>query len=289
MVMKHLGKGLRALIPEPLVDESSVDASFKEIAIDQIDRNPLQPRDQISPEGLSALRQSIQEQGVLQPILVRKVGERYELIAGERRWTAAKDAGLSMIPARIIQTKTDTEILEISLVENLQREDLNPMDVAQGYQRLVKEFGLTHQDVARVVGTDRSTVTNLVRLLQLPEEIQAIIRKGEITMGHARALLALPTPKEQVAILKKIINLGLSVRQVEALSRKEKPKNSKTSSAQKHEPVLLDIEDRLRKIFGTKIRIQKKNEQGGITIHFFSDDEFNRILELLESVNDNKI
>lgn len=288
MVMKHLGKGLRALIPEPLLDESSVDASFKEIAIDRIDRNPLQPREQISPEGISALRQSIQEQGVLQPILVRKVGERYELIAGERRWTAAKDAGLSMIPARIIQAKTDTEILEISLVENLQREDLNPMDIAQGYQRLVKEFGLTHQDVARVVGTDRSTVTNLVRLLQLPEEIQMSIRKGEITMGHARAILSLSTPQEQITTLEKIINLGLSVRQVEALSRKDKPKTSKTLSPQKHDHVLLDIEDRLRKIFGTKIRIQKKNEQGIITIHFFSDDELNRVLELLESVNDNK-
>ena len=287
MVKKHLGKGLRALIPEPLQNELASESTFSEIPINRIVRNPLQPREKLSPEGIESLRRSIEEQGVLQPIVVRPAQAGYELIAGERRWTAAKQAGLSKIPARIIQNKTPVELLEISLVENLQREDLNPIDLARGYNRLANEFELTHQDIARRVGSERSTVTNLLRLLHLPEEIQQCIRQGEISMGHARALLSLPTKEEQLAALREIIKGRLSVRQTETLRPRKKSKGKASKADEELSPELKSVEDQIRLLFGTKVQIRRKKKEGFIQIFFYSDAEFERVFELLQSV-DNK-
>ena len=287
MVKKHLGKGLRALIPEPLQNELASESTFSEIQINRIVRNPLQPREKLSPEGIESLRRSIEEQGVLQPIVVRPAQAGYELIAGERRWTAAKQAGLSKIPARIIQNKTPAELLEISLVENLQREDLNPIDLARGYNRLANEFELTHQDIARRVGSERSTVTNLLRLLHLPEEIQQCIRQGEISMGHARALLSLPTKEEQLAALREIMKGRLSVRQTETLRPRKKSKGKASKADEELSPELKSVEDQIRLLFGTKVQIRRKKKEGFIQIFFYSDAEFERVFELLQSIDTN--
>lgn len=287
MAKKHLGKGLRALIPEPLQHELTSESSFSEIPINRIVRNPLQPREKFSPEGIESLRRSIEEQGVLQPIVVRTAQTGYELIAGERRWTAAKQAGLSKIPARIIQNKKPVELLEISLVENLQREDLNPIDLALGYNKLANVFKLTHQDIARRVGSERSTVTNLLRLLNLPKEIQQSIREGEISMGHARALLSLPTKEEQLAALREIKKGQLSVRQAETLRPGKKTKAKAVKNGDKLSPELKSIEDQIRQLFGTKVQIRRKKKEGFIQIFFYSDAEFERIFELLQSIDNN--
>lgn len=287
MVKKHLGKGLRALIPEPLQNELTSESTFSEIPVNRIVRNPLQPREKLSPEGIESLRRSIEEQGVLQPIVVRPAQAGYELIAGERRWTAAKRAGLSKIPARIVQNKKPVELLEISLVENLQREDLNPIDLAHGYNKLANEFKLTHQDIARRVGSERSTVTNLLRLLNLPKEIQQSIQEGEISMGHARALLSLPTKEEQLAAHREIKKGHLSVRQAETLHPRKKSKGKTVKNEEELSPELKSIEDQIRLLFGTKVQIKRKKKEGFFQIFFYSDAEFERVFELLQSVDKN--
>ncbi len=284
MAKKHLGKGLRALIREPVHEEALAESTFSEIALDKIVRNPYQPREKMPADGIEALSRSIKEQGVLQPIVVQPSDEGYELVAGERRWTAARQAGLEKIPARIIQRRKPVELLEIALVENLQREDLNPLDIANGYHRLSVEFGLTHQDIADKVGTDRSTVTNMLRILNLPLEIRDCIRSGEISMGHARALLSLETVEEQLDALERIRQGGLSVRATEALGGEKRKKTKSAVSARDSNAnsEFKAVEERLRMVFGTKIQIQKKKNEGVIQIHFYSDAEFERLLEMLE-------
>ena len=228
MGKQRLGRGLDALIPRSATREISLDSKdlrfddgqsvgiIAKIEISKIKPNPYQPRENIDKESLEELKQSIIEKGVIQPITVRRlVGGMYQLIAGERRVRASAEAGLTHIPAYIIEVESEKELLELALIENIQREKLNPIEIAKAYQRLIEELGYTQEEIAKKIGKDRTTVANFIRLLKLPEQIQESLKRGEITMGHARALINLPSRKLQVEIWNKIIKQGWSVRKVE--------------------------------------------------------------------------
>lgn len=271
---RGLGKGLGALIPETAVFTGG--RTILNIDVNKILPNPRQPRAEISPESLNELASSIREQGIAQPILTRPRGEYFELVAGERRWRAAKKAGLRFIPA-IVKDFSDEESLEIALIENLQREDLNPLDEAEAYLRLNKEFGLTQVEIAKRVGKDRSTVANTVRLLDLPPEIQASLRKGEITPGHARPLLSVEEPGKQLEIWKTVIRKGLNVREVEQLIQN----NGRLPSTfrRQPEPEILEIIDILTQHLGTKVRLHGTSQKGRIEVHYFSQADLERLVE----------
>lgn len=303
-----LGKGIGALIPKELirpdanaqqsivVSDATVGVASIEIA--KISTNPVQPRHHFDQQALEELAQSIAVHGVITPITVRRHFDGYELISGERRLRASQMAGLTMIPAHVIEVGSDAQMLEIALVENVQREDLDPLEVAQGYQRLIDDCQLTQEDVAVKVGKDRSTVANSLRLLKLPPDIQAALRNRRISMGHARALLALTTEARQLTVLREIINRELSVRKTEALvkdlelGRKDvtraggiKTKAGKSSASASTRPAdksLQTIEDSLRQVFATQVRVKMKaNESGSIDIDFYSLEELERLLDML--------
>ncbi len=281
-----LGRGLGALLKEegPLRSQQQlVDSSF-EIEIQKIQSNPYQPRLDFDQEALQALAKSIRQLGIIQPLTVRLLAhDRFELIAGERRLRAAKMAGLDRVPA-YVRTADTEEMLEMALVENVQREDLNPVEVALGYQRLVSECGLRQDQVARRVGKTRSAVTNTLRLLRLPPRIQAALRERKLTAGHARALLGLSDDAQQLQLMEAILSERLSVRQVE---RRVDRLNSKPSPApaKPSERTLLELqkyEHNLRARYSTKVRLLHDNSgKGKIELHYFSADELERVLELL--------
>jgi len=284
---RRLGRGLEALIPQVSPEEEvSQGHSLSDIDVAKIRTNPLQPRVRFDPKGLEDLKHSITENGVIQPITVRKVNGEYELIAGERRLRAVLDLGYRRIPAFVMAVDSEDRMLELALVENVQREDLNAIELAKAYERLQNQYGLTQEEVAKKVGKDRATVANFIRLLKLPEAIQESLRKDEISMGHARALMALSSRSDQMRLWKKTIGGGWSVRKVEEDARKlldggghkkeiERPVRSRH---------LVDAEDRLRRLMGTRVRVQSGGKGGKIEIHYFSDDDLDRILELLESI-----
>jgi ParB family chromosome partitioning protein len=276
-----LGKGLSALIPdapEPRVGPLEVD-------IDRLSPNAFQPRVQVDEERIADLARSITSNGVIQPIVVRRIGERFQIIAGERRWRAARHAGLQRVPivVREVAAGNDRSLLEMALVENIQRENLNAIDEAQAYRRLADEFHLTQDQIADAVGKDRATVANFLRLLKLPQEVRIEVSAGTLSMGHARALVALPNPADQVRVAREVVAKGLSVRETEAFvknvlegaePRKEKP------------PAIVDVhtraaEERLRLLLGTRVRILRKRLGGRIEIDFGSEDELIRIYEQL--------
>jgi len=285
---RRLGRGLESLLgaateyPTSSVRESGVE-SARQVPIDQIRPNPLQPRTGFPDRDMSDLVESIKRVGVLQPLLVRRSAEGYELIAGERRLRAAREAGLSSVP--VVERETsDDEMLTLALVENLQRTDLNPIEKARGFKRLIETFSLTQDEAARRVGKDRSTIANFIRLLDLPEPVQHIVARGGISMGHARALLALPHPSSQHALALRIENEGLSVRETESLvsklrgaPRRRRPR----SKAQGPSPHIRSLEDRMRERLGTKVKIDYHGGSGNITIAFFSDGDLQRILDCL--------
>lgn len=273
MKRKALGKGLEALLPEKTED---LQQSIIEIPIDKIIPSKYQPRFQFDKKKLDSLAESINENGVLQPILVRKLNDNYQIIAGERRWKAAKIAGLKTIPA-IIRDVVDSQILQLALIENLQREDLNPIEEAMAYKTMIDEFNITHEELSKRLGKDRSSITNSLRLLKLPEEVKNLLIDGSISMGHGRALLSIPDKKEQIKLAKKIVNQGLPVRFIEELIHRKKAKR-KEKQVDAH---ILEIENKLQRALSTKVKIHAKKSKGKIVIYFYSEEDFNRIYDIL--------
>jgi ParB family chromosome partitioning protein len=282
-----LGKGLEALIPgswdRPTHDPKVSGELVSLIPVGKIKPNPHQPRSNFDPATLEDLAASIREHGIISPLIVvsSAIPDQYTLIAGERRLRAAKLAGLAEVPA-IVRSSTEQEQLELAIIENVQREDLNPLERAQAYQALLDEFALTHEEIAKQVGKNRVTVTNSLRLLNLPETIQKGISEKRITEGHARALLGLSNPKAMEHAYELIQKLGLNVRQAEQLVTKL----NGTPIPQKPKPVPnavdKDLENQLRRHFNTKVSLQKGPKGGNLTIYFFSDEELNNILDLLD-------
>ena len=273
-----LGKGLGALIPEKGVPEGEGKRPLQQCGIEEVHPNPFQPRKAFSDEQLQELVDSIREKGILQPLLVRRRSDGYELIAGERRWRAAQRAGLREIPI-LVRDVSDSEMLELSLIENIQREDLNPIEEAEAYKRLMEQFHLTQEEISKKVGKDRSTIANTVRLLKLPPEIKLSLAEGKITMGHARAFLSLDGVDKQRLLWKKLLSAGLSVRQTESLVKRLRTRSSPPS--RRSHPEWSALIEEIQRVLGTKIRILGDRRRGKIEIHFFSPDELDRIIELL--------
>jgi ParB family chromosome partitioning protein len=269
MHRRGLGRGLDALLGEP---ESPSTENYQEIPIDNIDVNPRQPRKDFDAAALEELARSIKASGVLQPVVVRRApGGRWELIAGERRWRAARLAGLERIPA-LVREATDAESLELALVENLLREDLNPLEEAEAYQQILTEFGWTQEELARRIGRDRSTIANSLRLLRLPAPIQDDLRAGRLTMGHARALLALTTAAEQLKLREEILAHSWSVRATEAGVQQRRATPPPRRSAD-----LVALEAALQRTLMTRVRIVGNDRRGRIEIAYATAEELNRI------------
>jgi ParB family transcriptional regulator, chromosome partitioning protein len=276
-----LGKGLSALIP----DAPEPRASTLEVDVDRIVPNRLQPRGQMDDARLDDLARSIKANGVIQPIVVRRDGDRFHIIAGERRWRAAQKAGLLRVPVvvRDVQSGQDRSLLEMALVENIQRENLNPIDEALAYKRLSEEFQLTQEDIAAAVGKDRASIANFQRLLRLPAEVQADVASGSLSMGHARALLSLAEETEQRRIAREVIARSLSVRETESLVRKtaEAAKPKEAAPPKPADVHTRAAEDRLRLALVTRVRIVRHGIRGRIEIDFGSEDELIRIYDQL--------
>ncbi len=283
MNRKALGRGLGALLGSDQTVSTGPDAL--EIDVASIDPGSMQPRNRFDEVALERLVESIKEHGIVQPVLVRRRGERFELVAGERRWRAAQRAGLTKIPA-VIREVQDSDLLEIALTENLQREDLNPIEEAQAYKRLIENVGLTQEAVAARFGRDRSYITNYLRLLRLPDDIQRLVEDGRLSTGHARTILGLSHPDQQRRLSRQVLEKELSVRATEALVRK-----SLTESSQKPTPGKATVDDpnvraaesKLRRALGTQVRINQTapNGSGRIEITFFNNRDLDRIYQLL--------
>jgi ParB family transcriptional regulator, chromosome partitioning protein len=275
-----LGRGLGALLsssPAPAAEESAAAAAV-ELPIDSITANPKQPRKDFDDKALHELAASLTQSGILQPVVVRRLGDGYQLVVGERRWRAAKLAGLTRIPA-IIREATDAQTLELALVENLLREDLNPMEEAEAYQRLLAEFGWTQEELAQRVQRDRSSIANCLRLLKLPELIQADLRTNRLTMGHARALLALASPADQLRLREEILTHSWSVRATEEGVQAQRAKPLRRQL--RRSPELAAVEDSLRVALATRVRLVGSERAGRIEISYSSREELDRLAELI--------
>lgn len=284
MRKKALGKGIEALIPAQ--DKDTLHEGYRMVSIQAIEPNPYQPRAPIRDTEIADLIASVKEKGVIEPLIVRRTGTRYILAAGERRLRAARIAGLKEVPV-VIRDLTDQELLEIGLIENLHRKDLNPLEEALAYEELSKKFGMTHDKIAQLVGKDRSTVTNVLRMLNLPEKIRKYMTGGKINAGHARALLAMQEEHHMLHIAERIVREDLSVRAAENLIRKYKGKPRIIPGKQK-EPNLLILEEELSKLLHAKVTIEWKRNKGTITIHYYSLEDFTRIHEVLKRAKRNK-
>lgn len=273
---KALGKGLSALLPEPETEAKGETSS--EVPVDRLDPNPVQPRTQMDPARLQELAASLRESGMVQPILARRLGDRFQIIAGERRWRAAREAGFATVPVTI-RDVPDDRLLELALVENIQREELGPLEEAHALQRLQQDLGLTQEEVARKVGRDRSTVANTLRLLRLPKEARELLAAGRLEAGHGRALLAVEHAEDLVGLARETARKGLSVREVERrvsllrapAPRKETRKDANTRAA----------EERLRAALGSRVEIRRRGRGGDLRILFANEPELNRLFELL--------
>jgi len=294
---KALGRGLSALLPanrparpvQPPVQpqerpQAENQPSPLRIPVASIQPNPLQPRTTFQEDRLTELAQSIHENGIIQPLVVRRDGPNYQLIAGERRLRAAKIAGLTEVPV-VVQDFADDRLMEVTLIENIQREDLNPIEVAHAFERLAKEYHLSHEQIAQRTGKDRSTVTNMLRLLRLPDEVQVFLAEQRLSMGHARALLSLPSPQHQTELAHRITKDGLSVRQVEKIVQKI---SAPPLAAEDHlEPPPIDPNvkaaiQELERVLGTRVRIVAKNQsRGRIEIEYYTQDELSRIYDII--------
>jgi len=290
---KALGRGLSALLEGSELEEAPREVQINQlvgsvamITIDDIESNPYQPRTDFDRAELADLAMSIQHQGIIQPVTIRKLGpDRFQLIAGERRLKAARVAGLTEVPA-YIRVANDEQMLEMALVENIQREDLNPIEVAICFQRLMEECQIRQEELSQRVGKDRSTISNYVRLLKLPAEIQIAIREKKITMGHARALITLEEAPAQLRIFKQILSKNLSVREVEALSRAAHTSPSAQGKQTREElpPRYSELQERLKSRLNTRVRLQVNRKGAGtITIPFQSEEDLKRIFDQLES------
>jgi ParB family chromosome partitioning protein len=278
MRKRALGRGLESLIP---VKEKEVfQEGYRSIPIEAIKRNPFQPRAKIDDAEIQDLIASIKEKGVIEPIVVKRSDDQFVLAAGERRLVAARLAGLKEIPA-IIRDLSDQELLEVGLIENLQRKDLNAVEEAHAYEQLIKNFGMTHDRIAMLVGKDRSTVSNALRLLSLPAQVIEYLRTGKINAGHARAILALDAEIKMLQVATQIVKQGLSVRQTEVLVRRMQQK-PRIVPAKEKEPNIVMLEDELSRLLRAKVSIEWKKNRGSITIHCYNVDDFNRIYEFLK-------
>ncbi len=289
MKNKRLGKGLEALIPQISPEEQEEHQqrgdTLTELNISKIRPNHLQPRLEFDRERLDQLKQSISENGIIQPLTVRKVNNQYELIAGERRFRAVTELGFKTVPAYIITVDSEDKILEMALIENIQREDLNAIEIAKAYQKLQKDYGLTQEEVSQKVGKERATVSNFIRLLKLPQSIQDSIQSDGISMGHAKALMGISNKGDQLVLFKKIVKDNLSVRKVEAMVKDMGEKSDKTpKKVTSKSPFILDMENSLRSALGTQVSIKPSSKGGRIEINYFSDDELDRLAELIQSI-----
>lgn len=289
MATKRLGRGLEALIrsnsPETL--EDSKVSGVSSVSISKIKTNPLQPRKEFKKDLLNDLAASIKENGVISPITVREDGKNYTLIAGERRLRASQSIGLKYIPAHIIEVKNSSDMMQLALIENIQRENLNPMEESEAYALLQDKFNFSQNKIAKSVGKSRSTITNSLRLLQLPEEIRASLKDNKISAGHARAILAAGSKQTMLKLWKQILEDNLSVRSAEDLSKKSKTlKSGKRIKKKIKSKSLLSLENELISIFGTKVQLNSKSEKSGIiSIEYFTNDDLERILELIRSID----
>ncbi len=275
-----LGKGLGALLPEFGQAESK---ALLYCGIEEIVPNPSQPRRHFDEPKLLELAESIREKGILEPLLVRRTDRGYELIVGERRWRAAQKAGLKEVPVMVKEVE-GREAFEISLIENLQREDLNPIEEAEAFKHLIEEFSMSQEDLSKRIGKDRTTITNTLRLLKLPSEAREQLLQNRITPGHARAILSLESRERQKELCALIVKKGLSVREAEGLAKRWSAKLQKTVSVKRtgdFESQLLSLQDSLRKYLGTKVQITQKGNRGKIEIEYFSDEDLERIVETI--------
>jgi ParB family chromosome partitioning protein len=282
-----LGRGLSALIPDSPAPAAAPTERSLEIDTDLLRPNKFQPRTHMDEERIEELSRSIRSNGIIQPIVVRKVDKGFEIIAGERRWRAAQRAGLMKVPV-VVRDIPENQLLAVALIENIQRQDLNPIDEAVAYRRLADEFHLTQEQIAEAVGKDRSSIANYVRLLRLPQEVRASVASNAISMGHARALLALPDEASQLRVGRDIVARNLSVREVEALVKKDTKDGKDTKDTketkdakERSDPNTRAAEDKLRLTLGTRVRINRRGKGGRIEIDFANEDELQRIYELL--------
>lgn len=276
-----LGRGLDALIPGAEAAPAE-GAGGREVAVGDIRPNPRQPRREIPRGELEELSTSIREHGVLQPLVVTPApdGRGYLLIAGERRLQAARLAGLKAVPV-VVRLADERQGLELALVENLQREDLDPLEAAEGYRQLVDDFGLTHEDVARRVGKSRPSVSNTLRLLKLPATVRQSLASGKLSEGHARALLALPNAQAQLAAAQTILKRGLSVRQTEELVQRLMGQRRRVPATRRRSPEEADVEEQLRRALGTKVNLRRGRKGGTVVIHYYSEEELEALIDRL--------
>ena len=287
MAIKRLGKGLEALIRPYEEMQAPVPACVTEIALSKIKANPNQPRkDGLDNTSLEELVASIKEKGVITPITVREFDKGFMLVAGERRWRASKLAGLKKIPVYIVEVADDAEHMEMALIENIQRENLNSIEEAEAYKVLQNDFNLDQTAIAKAVGKNRVTISNSLRLLNLPAEIKASLRKGEISAGHGRAVLAMKTPATQNKLWQRILNEKLSVRAAEDIVKGKSAPKSMTSKKKirRTTAAVRSLENELITLLGTKVRISHKGSEGMIEIEYFSDNDFERIMDLLRTI-----
>lgn len=280
MEKKALGKGLDALLPEKFGRPLPTRGELHQLPLTRILPNRYQPRREFPESDLTQLAESVKQNGLLQPVLVRRTGDgAYELIAGERRLRAAKLAGLETVPA-IVRNSSDHQAMELALVENLQRQDLNPMEAARAFHRLFNEFGFTQETVALRLGKDRSSIANIARLVNLPSEIQEEVVTGRISTGHAKVLLGLDRPEAQLSLARKIVEGQLTVRQAEQLAA-TRPRSGKSRAGLRSNNPYPDLEERLQRRLGTRVSILKGRKGGKIVLHFYSKDELDRLVEAL--------
>ncbi len=296
---KVLGRGLSALLPprvptkatsdsSPLAPEATSVTNVTKLPLSEIDANPLQPRTVFDLTKIGELAASIKANGIIQPLIVRRKGDRFELIAGERRLRAAQEAGLTAVPV-LVQEYADRQLLEIALIENIQREDLNPIETAQALERLIRQNKLSHEEIGRRTGKDRTTITNLLRLLRLPTEVQLLLAERRLSMGHARAILGLSSPQEQITLAEQAATKGYSVREVERTIQKQTEQRDQSpglSGQNKHRPdpntaaAVAELESAL----GTRVRIvAKTGQRGRIEVEYYSQEELNRLYEMMTS------
>ncbi|MDD5128078.1 MAG: ParB/RepB/Spo0J family partition protein [Candidatus Omnitrophica bacterium] len=285
MERRALGKGLGALIPEQVVEGGVHREEIVYVQSGQIKPNPFQPREDFDQASIEELAQSIKEKGVIQPLLVRRRGDNYELIAGERRFRATNILGLKEIPV-IVREVSDQDSLELALIENIQREGLNPIEEAHAYQHLMDKFKVTQEKISEVLGKARVTITNTLRLLKLPHEIQEEMKKGRISFAHGRALLEIEDTNHQRKLVQDIISKGLSVRELESLIKSSRPKLLKRKIGQgQREPLVAILEEQLQHALATKVRISKRKKRGHINIEFYSQEDLERIVNVIKGGN----
>lgn len=273
-----LGKGLGALIPGD--EKKQAQGNYQTVPLEKIAPNPMQPRHKFDEDALTQLAASIKQDGLMQPLVVQKNGEGFTIVAGERRFRAAKLAGLVEVPVLLLKDLSDTRMLELALIENLQREDLNPMETAEAYHRLMTEFSMTQQQLAEKVGKSRAAVANTVRLTGLPSQVKQMVRDGALSEGHARAILSLDNEDAMLKMARDIVDNVLSVRQIEKVSSGKKRRRL----IPKKQPTLVEMENYLKRLLGTSVRINHGLKRGKIEIEYYSDDDLERLLDLMRKI-----